>query len=46
MCIVGGGISEENQAYFQDKRVDFTVLSKGGLLTRGAGRVSWDEVRE
>ena len=32
MCIVDRGISEENQAYVQDRKVDFIVLSKGGLL--------------
>ena len=32
MCIGGGGISDETQAYLQDRRIGFIVLAKGGLL--------------
>lgn len=32
MCIAGGETSAENRAYFQDRKVGFMVLSKGGLL--------------
>ena len=31
-CIVDRGLSEENHASVQDRKVDFLVLSKGGLL--------------
>lgn len=32
MCTVGKEISEENQACFQSRRIDFLILSEGGLL--------------